>query len=61
MYSQRLDDKLVEELDSEWLQLMLEAKKKGISVEEVRAFLQQRINPSFILYKQMVEMEKSDF
>lgn len=61
MYSKRLDDKLVEELDSEWLQLILEAKKEGMSVEDVRAFLKQRINPGFILYKQMEEMEKSDF
>ncbi|WP_404451740.1 anti-repressor SinI family protein [Virgibacillus necropolis] len=61
MNSQRLDNKLVKELNSEWLQLMLEAKKEGMSVAEVRAFLQQRINPGFILYKQLEEMEKSDF
>jgi DNA-binding transcriptional MerR regulator len=36
----------MEELDREWLNLILEAKKLGMTVEEVREFLAQVENSS---------------
>jgi DNA-binding transcriptional MerR regulator len=32
---------VVEELDQEWLDLMLEARNLGISIDEIREFLQK--------------------
>lgn len=34
-------DKSVEDIDIEWLQLILEAKEIGIPIEEIRTYLQQ--------------------
>lgn len=31
-----------EKLDREWIELLVKAKQLGISIEEIRAFLQQK-------------------
>jgi len=34
----------LEELDSEWLELILEAKKLGLATTEIQEFLQLKVN-----------------
>ncbi|MFC4022274.1 anti-repressor SinI family protein [Oceanobacillus longus] len=47
MHSQRSVD--IAKLDKEWLHLIREARKLDLSIEEIRNFLQQKNNATFIL------------
>ncbi|WP_010651342.1 anti-repressor SinI family protein [Oceanobacillus massiliensis] len=49
----------ITELDQEWLDLILEAKKLGLSVEEVHYFLQQESVPNFTPRKTEVNHSNS--
>lgn len=41
MYSNRIISEV--KLDQEWLQLMSEARKAGLTIEEIRVFLTQEV------------------
>ncbi|MGJ9459785.1 anti-repressor SinI family protein [Oceanobacillus sp. CF4.6] len=41
----------IAKLDQEWLQLIWEARKLDLSIEEVRNFLQQKNKSTFILHR----------
>ncbi|MGP7818284.1 anti-repressor SinI family protein [Niallia sp. 01092] len=45
-----IDEKLLkEELDTDWIQLIMEAKKLGMDIQEVRNFIRNNLNDCLIL------------